>query len=126
MSTNKFRFAVFAEIYHGSCKKNPYSTKKSLCTGMSQVSYLHVIQIKISPERSNIMNFYKRSYQPILRYLYIKAIKRRGKISLHRHIQSMLFRNFQVYKFWQCYHVGDSIEAVLFRYTNERVFHQLA
>ena len=31
------------------------------------------------------MNFYKRSYQPILRYLYTETIKRRGKISLYRH-----------------------------------------
>ena len=30
------------------------------------------------------MNFYKRSYQPILRYLYPEAIKCRGEISLHK------------------------------------------
>ena len=29
------------------------------------------------------MNFYKRSYQPILRYLYTEAIKRRSEILLH-------------------------------------------
>ena len=34
----------------------------------------------ISQERSNIMNFYKRSYQPILRHLYTETIKRRGEI----------------------------------------------
>ena len=33
------------------------------------------------------MNFYKRSYQPILPYLYTEAIKRRGEISLHRHFK---------------------------------------
>ena len=31
------------------------------------------------------MNFYKRNYQLILRYLYTETIKRRGDISLHRH-----------------------------------------
>ena len=31
------------------------------------------------------MNFCKRSYQPILRYLYTETIKRRGEISLHKH-----------------------------------------
>ena len=31
------------------------------------------------------MNFCKRSYQPILRYLYTEVIKRRGEISLHKH-----------------------------------------
>ena len=30
------------------------------------------------------MNFCKRSYQPILRYLYTETIKRSGKISLHK------------------------------------------
>ena len=33
------------------------------------------------------MNFYKRSYQPILRYLYTETIKRGGKISLHKHFK---------------------------------------
>ena len=31
------------------------------------------------------MNFCKRSYQPILRYLYTEVKKRRGEISLHKH-----------------------------------------
>ena len=31
------------------------------------------------------MNFCKRSFQPILRYLYTEAIKRGGEISLHKH-----------------------------------------
>ena len=31
------------------------------------------------------MNFCKRSYQPILRYLYTEVIKRRGEIPLHKH-----------------------------------------
>ena len=31
------------------------------------------------------MNFGKRSYQPILRYLYTETIKRGGEISLHKH-----------------------------------------
>ena len=48
---------------------------------MSQVWYLHIIQSKISQERSKIMNFYKRRYQPILRYLYTETIKRPGEIS---------------------------------------------
>ena len=34
------------------------------------------------------MNFCKRSYQPILRYLYTEATKRRGEISLHKHFNS--------------------------------------
>ena len=33
------------------------------------------------------MNFCKRSYQPILRYLYTKVKKRRGEISLHKHFK---------------------------------------
>ena len=40
---------------------------------MSQVSYLHIIQIVISQERSKTMKFYKRSYQPILGYLYTET-----------------------------------------------------
>ena len=35
------------------------------------------------------MNFYKRNYQPILRYLYTEAIKRQGEISLHKHLDLM-------------------------------------
>ena len=31
------------------------------------------------------MNFCRRNYQPILRYLYTKTIKRGGEISLHKH-----------------------------------------
>ena len=31
------------------------------------------------------MNFCKRSYQPILRYLYTEATNRRGEISLQKH-----------------------------------------
>ena len=38
-----------------------------------------------SQERSKIMNFCKRSYQPISRYLYTDTIKRGGEISLHKH-----------------------------------------
>ena len=48
---------------------------------------LHITQGEISQERSKTTNFCKRSYQPILRYLYAEAIKRRGKISLHRHFK---------------------------------------
>ena len=33
------------------------------------------------------MNFCKRSYQPILRYLYTETIKRGGEISLHKHFK---------------------------------------
>ena len=43
-----------------------------------QVRYLHIIQIKISQERS---------YQLILHYLYTETIKRRGEILLHRHLK---------------------------------------
>ena len=40
------------------------------------------------------MNFYK-SYQPILRYLYTEIIKRKGEISLHRHLDRLkLTRSF--------------------------------
>ena len=48
---------------------------------MLKVWYLHIIQSDISQERSKIMNFCKRSYQVILRYLYTETKKRRGKIS---------------------------------------------
>ena len=46
---------------------------------------MHIIQSKISQERSKIMNFCKRSYHHILRYLYTEIIKRGGEISLHKH-----------------------------------------
>ena len=49
---------------------------------MSQVWYLHILQSEIFQERSKIMNFYKRSYPPILRYRYTK-----GEISLHKHFK---------------------------------------
>ena len=39
-------------------------------------------------KKSKIMNFCKRSYQPILRYLYTETIKRGGEISLHKHFNS--------------------------------------
>ena len=38
------------------------------------------------------MNFCKRSYQPILRYLYTEVTKRWGEISLHKHFK--LAQNF--------------------------------
>ena len=44
---------------------------------------MHIIQGEISQGRSKIMNFYTRSYQLILRYLYSETVKRRGEISLH-------------------------------------------
>ena len=34
------------------------------------------------------MNFCKRSYQPILHYLYTETIKRGGEISLHKHFKA--------------------------------------
>ena len=79
------------EIYHGYCKRKPHSTNKSLCTVMSEVWHLHIIQSEISQEKSKIMNFEfcKRSYQPIWRYLHTEAIKRRGEISLHKHFNSL-------------------------------------
>ena len=42
------------------------------------------------------MNFCKRSYQPILRYLYTETIKRGGEISLHKHFNYLLI-NYQYY-----------------------------
>ena len=56
---------------------------------MSKVWYLHVIQRENSQERRHdqIMNFCKRSYQAILRYLYTEVIKHRGEISLHKHFE---------------------------------------
>ena len=45
---------------------------------------------EISHERSQTMNFCKRSYQPILRYLYTKVKNRRGEISLHKHFKRMI------------------------------------
>ena len=41
------------------------------------------LSTETSQEKGKIMNFCKRSYQPILRYLYTETIKRGGKISLH-------------------------------------------
>ena len=67
------------EIYH----ENHY-------TLISQVWYLQTIQTEISEERTKIMNFCKRSYQHILRYLYTEAIKRRGEILLRRHFKNKL------------------------------------
>ena len=54
------------------------------------VGYLHILQSEISQERSKIMNFYKRSYQPILHYLYTKAIKHQGEILLHKHFKDCM------------------------------------
>ena len=34
------------------------------------------------------MNFGKRSFQPILRYLYTKVTKLQGEISLHKHFNT--------------------------------------
>ena len=64
--------------------------KNTLCTVMSQVLHLHIIQSEISQETSKIMNFYKRSYQLILRYLYTETIKRRGEILLHRNFKGFV------------------------------------
>ena len=36
------------------------------------------------------MNFFRRSYQPILRYLYTEVKKRRGEISLHNTLNLFL------------------------------------
>ena len=36
------------------------------------------------------MNFCKRSYQAILRYLYTEVKKRRGEISLHKHFNKKI------------------------------------
>ena len=46
--------------------------------------FAYYSESEIPQERSKVMNFYKRSYQLILRYLYSETIKRRGEISLHR------------------------------------------
>ena len=35
------------------------------------------------------MNFCKRSYQLIFRYLYTEVTKRRGEISLHKHFKKI-------------------------------------
>ena len=60
------------------------------CDVVSMILYLHIIQSKISQERSKIMNFCKRSYQLILRYVYTETIKRGGEISLHKHFKAKL------------------------------------
>ena len=39
------------------------------------------------------MNFYKRSYQLILRYLYTETIKRQDEILLHRHFNINITSN---------------------------------
>ena len=53
-------------------------------------------------QESKIMNFCKRSYQPILRLLYVDTIKRRGKISLHKHLASDVFVNTDVSELSRC------------------------
>ena len=40
------------------------------------------------------MNFCKRSYQPILRYLYTEVTKRRGEISLHKHFNQIALQSW--------------------------------
>ena len=40
------------------------------------------------------MNFCKRNYQPILRYLYAEVTKRRGEISLHKHFKEKWQQKF--------------------------------
>ena len=44
------------------------------------------------------MNFCKRSYQPILRYLYTETIKGGGEILLHKHFNVFLFLRHPVYE----------------------------
>ena len=60
---------------------------------VTSMIFAYIIQSKISRERSKIMNFYKRSYQPILRYLYTETIKLRGEISLLRHFKGSTRKN---------------------------------
>ena len=57
------------------------------CDVISMI-FAYYIQSKISQQGSKIMNFCKRTYQPILRYLiYTETIKRGGEISLHKHFK---------------------------------------
>ena len=49
------------------------------CDVTSIMIFAYIVQSEISQVKSKIINFYKRNNQPILRYLYTEAIKRRGK-----------------------------------------------
>ena len=53
------------------------------------------------------MNFSKRSYQPILRYLYTEVKKLWGEISLHKHFkvakgrfQRLIFQHYTIPTFY--------------------------
>ena len=53
--------------------------------------------------RSKIMNFCKRSYQPILRYFYTATIKHGDEISLHKHFDNGTLHVCCSYTYTQLY-----------------------
>ena len=55
---------------------------------VTSMIFAHYSKRNFSRKISKIMNFCKRSYQLILRYLYTETIKRRGEISLYRQFNS--------------------------------------
>ena len=82
---------------------------------------MHIIQSKICQERSKIMNFCKRSYQSILRYMYTETIKRGGEISLHKHFKFEAFEIFKTAKLIQ--RVAANLHfKYLFFYTFCKIF----
>ena len=76
--------ALVAVLILEDVQVNRRRTRLSSYKLISQVC-LHIIKSEISQETSKMMNFYKRSYQPILRYLY--TIKCRGEISVRSTLQ---------------------------------------
>ena len=82
---------------------------------MSQARYLHIVQSEISQERSKIMNFHKRICQPILCYFHTEAIKRRGKISLHKHFNQALMQKCHGRSVLENYqtHTIEMIESII-------------
>ena len=58
------------------------------------------------------MNFCKRNYQPILRYLYTEAIKRQGEISLHKHFNAVLKLNICSWDVVCCFEESEDINEV--------------
>ena len=67
---------------------------------VTSMIFAYIVQSEISQERSMIMNFYKRSYEPILRYVYTEGIKRRGEISLHNKLSFVASQTFSCGCHW--------------------------
>ena len=58
------------------------------CDVISMI-FTYYSKLNFSRKKTDNELLYKRSYQPILSYLYTEVKKRRGKISLHEHFKYM-------------------------------------